>query len=346
MLLPYDQKKYSGVNMNWKKLLLVGIASVALPVTAQQYCCDYYDCCEEECFELYGDWLYWTVRECDLSYVWDTPVASTSSAGPLKAVDPDFTSGFRIGVIVPFCDWEFAAHYTCYDNCESDRTRSDTDTLFGTRLIVGTTQDAIDEARSKYDVDFNQFDLEFGRTFRPQYLCNTEVRTFGGARFAWIDRKLDTVYLDTATPRSTTIHQKVDNDLYGLYVGMGSETTLMGCFSLFGDFSVGAFAVSSDQSVFYQTLAAVTETEYDITSKNYYCAAANVNLSLGMGYTFCGFCDSDVMLAIGYEFHNWINLPGFISPQEVIAAERNLQLDQFSGSLGFDGLFVRLAVSF
>ena len=102
--------------------LMVGIAQS--PLTADN-CCPTYDCCENDCcidwcdgWTVYGDYLYWNVRKCNLDYAVQVNEAKEYAynwiypTGKLYAVDPNYTGGFRVGVSKTLCNGDIGVRYT------------------------------------------------------------------------------------------------------------------------------------------------------------------------------------------------------------------------------------------
>ncbi len=338
--------------MNWKKLILTGVIGLAAPLVAQQGSCNYDNsCCEsyrnDYCTNVFVDWLYWNVRDCGLDFVWDISETNQDGGdGHLRSINTDYESGFRVGAFAPYCGYEFGFVYTRYKSDCSGPTRatSTAGSLVGTKLIFENLQANINDAVGEYDVEFQQLDLAVGRHFQPQWLCNTDVTLGGGVRIAWIERDKNITYQDSSD--ITNIFQKVENDAYGLFLGMISDTQFCNCFSLFSDFSIAALVAETEQRVHYAGPGDLSTFDFVVRQECDYCPVVNVNLALGLGFDFSCFCDAVARLAVGYEFHNWISLPGFTDPFALPAVSKSLFLQKDNNNLGFDGLFVRLAINF
>ncbi len=337
--------------MKLKNLILSGLVTMAAPLIGQQYCCDYNNnCCDtgsDYCANVFVDWLYWNVRDCNLDFAATGDDATILEAsGRLVSVDTEYESGFRVGAFTPFCSYEIGFVYTRFHNdhnCDDVTRISQADgNLNSTALPEQVGLNAINEAESDYEVEFDQLDIAFVRHHQPQWLCNTNVTVGGGLRFAWIDRERNIEY--RSTNDNAKVFQKTENDLYGVFVGLATDTQFCECFSFLGEFSIAAFVAENERKTRVTSTLTSPVTDFFLEDDCGHCAVANINLALGLAFDFNCLCDACARLAVGYEFHNWLNLPNFISPQE--AVNNAWQLDRYYGSLGFDGLFLRLAVSF
>ncbi len=331
---------------------LVGMNATAYDGYSNCYddCCDCYD------FEIYADWLYWSVRRADLDFAvnYDASTTPEEAIGNVYEICPDYDSGFRVGGRVGCDDLYLEGIYTYYDTNSSRRAEG---TLAGTRDVppnAGLLPGAVLAARSTYDVNYQTGDLLVGYELG----CDCfEASIFGGFKYAHIDQCLGTRYADTVL--FDTLVDKVIQDVmvnaYGIDFGLGASYTLCGCFELFGRASVDILAADVERK--YRLESATTGADF-VTSVNLddscwrMASALNVQLGLGYDFTLDCLCCLQVNLAVGYEFHQWLGLPDFLDYQASIDDDgaaitvTNVTFDRHLQSLGFDGLFVRVGIGF
>ncbi|MCH9625178.1 MAG: hypothetical protein S4CHLAM123_03480 [Chlamydiales bacterium] len=302
-------------------------------------------CCQDSCWSgwsIYGDWLYWRVRNCGLDYALPGPVNQSSAslnAGKVFAVEPSYDSGFRIG-IAKECDcFYFDAFYTHYKNEESDKIATNNG-LSATR-VVGLTDAVIPAATAKYEIDYNVVDIVGGYSSNPCYCFQTMF--FGGFKYARIDQTYTALYFDPATPEDQPILVNQTNDMnaYGVDIGLGGEYAICNCLSAYGrlsyDILLGNFTRKMEQN-------ASTAFAGDFVDLRDECwrALSVVNLAIGISsdYQFCCSCLDSLTLALGYEFHKWIDMPNFYA---FGSADR---VDRTPAGFGIDGVTIRLALKF
>lgn len=334
--------------MFFKKTLGLALAMMALTAPIYSYsndCCDdCYDPCCTSGFTVYGDWLYWSPRKCTLDYA--LPYDGSNAIGKVHSVCPSYDNGYRIG-LSKTCDcWTYGINYTHYHSDErssvTDATNGD---LAGTRIIDNYTvlsQGSIQFAKAKWDLDYDVISLYAG--YNTTFNCVDTV-IFGGFKFAFIDQKLDTLYTATLSPGSQdAIYQKNCLDAYGLTIGLTPSYNLCGCLNAFGTFSYDILAGNFDRTFDYRTSTngGTTVLERARLKESCWNLLSVFNLSFGLRYDWMT-CDKNFFLALGYEFHHWVNGFGFLEHQN---ESGEITLDRYHDSLGFDGLFLRAGVSF
>jgi len=305
-------------------------------------------------FTLYGDWLYWKVRRCELDYVF--PCSGVLVAeGKSHSTNPCYDSGFRVGARAQICNWDFGARYTYYHTDDEARIIDPDGNIQPSRLHpAGNAQIGKNElkfADSTYDFDYDVVDIEFGRTIDTCY-CD-HLRFFGGVKLAYIDQKLFSCYSadpeykkgQPTTAESAAIWEKTNVDAYGLYAGGEGHWNLCGCFGAFGRIGGGALYGDFNRSV----LEKRTDDDTVIVNTKDCCAKLITNFEIGAGLEFvfntC-FC-GDWGIQVGYEFHHWGNMLDFIQfSGNDDTAEYPATTDRHSEDIGLDGVFVRLSASF
>lgn len=302
-------------------------------------------CCQDACWSgwsIYGDWLYWRVRNCGLDYALPGPVIDTGNAsnntGHVFAVEPSYDSGFRVG-ITKECDClYFDAFYTHYKSEESDETHSGT-ALTPTRVAaLGTT--AVLEAKAKYEIDYDVVDIVAGYSSNPCYCFQTIF--FGGFKYARIDQEFTSSYDDFSGSPPVLVKQTNDMNAYGVDLGFGAEYAIWNCFNAFGRFSydilLGDFTRKTEQNV---SATGISTNAVDVRDECWRSISV-INLAIGVSsdYQFCGSCIDSITLAVGYEFHKWIDMPNFFAFGSADRVDRN------PAGFGIDGVTIRLALKF
>jgi len=367
--------------MKMKQILFMGIVLLtANTVSAANYnynynnnhsynqCCDNQgcdvscnQCCDtgcNSCCDLCGDWVFsvdwlrWEAQRSGLDYAIKGKSNEDSDLpdGKIHSVDLDDDSGLRLALRKQCDCWDFGLIWTSFDSSKSNSVKSSQPNIFATRGVsktnVPTDRRALKYARSKYEVDLDVYDLEWGYTHN---LCGScvSVRPFVGFEIAHLDQKIGTVYAEDEEILSginaVKIREKIDMDAYGAYLGFQGNWNL-GCnFSLFGDFS-GAVLVG-DFDIKYAEIDFTSGDEGNVITrlKKSPCQGiSHWDAAIGLNYDFCECCGCvDFSLAIGYEIHQWKCLPDFIQTYE-----DDRLLNRNSSCLSFDGLFVRLNAAF
>lgn len=344
-----------------KSIFLLALAPLFLLSTAKaDY---YYDCCPPEycspefcapcsSWVVYGEWLYWRARRCQLDIAFDgLPTTSAdSSTGRVHSVEPSYDHGFRVGFQKYCGDLFLDAFYTYFRN---DETLSvvNTDGLVGTRLIPFSsviTQGGFDLAIGKWDIDYDTVDILVGYQWNRKKCFHPYI--FGGFKYASIDQKLRTTYSEPAelfTGDFDRIIQKLDMDAYGIDLGFGAKYSIFNCFNVFGRFSYDVLLGDFKRRFIYESFLVDTgETTRSIDLHDECWHSISVfNFLFGVGYEhlFTNCWCANLGISVGYEFHQWINQPDFLG---ILSASTMDQLDRHLQSLGFDGLFVRASLGF
>ncbi len=152
-----------------------------------------YDCCSSDCdsgFNVYADYLYWKVCESDISY---------SVEDTTHYLNPNYSSGWRIGGRYNCNSWDAGARYTDYSNTKKIKV-----------IRLPIEEELEEEHIQAFKFDWNVVDIELGYTL--SFDCDKySLRPFAGAKLAWIKDAYDDDYNDNFS--------KQDFDGYGLYLG-------------------------------------------------------------------------------------------------------------------------------
>ena len=346
-----------------KKLLLV---LTLLSMTAGLQARDMYynsydpcvvnDCCPNFCcdlggeFTVYGDYLYWRARRCELDYA--IPYDGNNYIGDVNHICPEYDNGFRVGGRYRFGDMDVEGKYTRYYSSSRDSVTDATNTnLAGTRRIDEfgpVSQGSIALAYADWDVHYDGvdallgYDMNVGNCF--------DFRLFGGFKYLSIEQNLNVLYsagtdITNDTNSFIHIHGDLDMDGYGLTFGFETRYTICDCFGIIGSFAYDVLASEFDRREVYLTTTDGGQNNTTRADLHDECwrTISGFNLAVGLSYDMqlCG-C-YDVFIAAGYEFHHYLNLADFIGFQ---SESGETTFDRQTDGLGFDGLFVRLGIGF
>lgn len=353
-------------------LLALGTAGVA---AADDFgsgnCCpknDSDDCCIPECmggWSIYGDLLYWNIRKCSLDYAWreeftdgSNDIPNEIGIGPAKAVEPDYDLGFRVGASKTCDCMTFGIRYTYYDNKET-ATMSDSGLNYqAARVLPGTRNDSytgdgstsyvesnFDFARSVYDVELNVIDIEVAKAFDMD--CGVCVSFFGGFRAAFLDQELSTEYgnLASITTDQTYVHEVVNFDAYGIYLGGEGTWSVCNGFGLFGRFGIATLVADFERSFLQKNINSSVDFAVAQVEDSMWCHINELEFVVAVEYEGCECMCIDWSIRFGYELHTWFNLADFLNfcgTNSGIEGHPARQKD----SIGFDGIFVRLGARF
>lgn len=301
----------------------------------------YADCCDPcDGWGVYADYLYWKTRRCDLDYAINSPLGSI--LGELHTVDLSYDSGFRVGVTKECNSVYFDVAYTHYRNKESANVSG---------LLLPTVGEifTVSSADANWDLDYDVVDLLAGYN-----LCTTgcfETHVVGGLKLAYVDQKFVTEYVSSINQAVERNTQSIDIDAYGVDLGLGSSLTFCQCLKFFGDCSVDFLWGKIDRKFLtdFRSANASEFTNFVNYKNDCWDLLSVLNLSIGIGYDhiFSNCWCADLGIAIGYEYHQWLGVPGFFGMKSDIISSRNYApVLPPANAFGFDGLFVRVNLGF
>ena len=261
--------------------------------------------------DLYVDWLYWKTRSNTF------PLTNLTLLNREVTLNPEYQSGFRLGLCKEYECLDFEIRYTFF---RPDANVSD----------IFEVDDQSVDAAIKWDLDYDQVDLIVGHKF---YLSNCWTsHVFGGFTWTRLDYDIDDKLDISDDPEQTAIASN-KMDAYGFNLGIDAHYQLWRCVNFFGAFWYNSLLANIDKESFVNTNLLFTSQAWEMISV--------LNLAFGFTYRYpiCSCMIRDVALSIGYEFHHWINLPGYLVPQLSISPVGINNLD-------FDGLFIRCNFGF
>ncbi len=325
------------------------------PCMENNSCCPNIDFCNGDFdFKIYGDYLYWRTRRCELDYAIPTTGNSTSGpfVGNVYTVCPEYDSGFRVGGIVGSGDLYLEGRYTYYQSSSEDSVVDSTGNLIGTRIVDdfpgGASQGAFNFARADYSVHYHAvdallgYDMDVGRCF--------DFHLFTGFKGLFIEQKFNVLYSDAEDidgPANTysSINDKIELDGYGLTLGFDMVYHVYDCIGLTGSFAYDVLAGNTDRHFSYRNTTDGGQNFTDNANLRDECwrTISGLNLAIGMQYE-TRICNCyDVVLGAGYEFHHYLNFSDFLALQ---SESGETTFDRQTDGIGFDGLYVRLGIGF
>lgn len=311
------------------------------------------DCCPTPCcaeWKVYGDWIYWNTRRCQLDYATPFDSIATTAIGNVSSVCPGYESGFRVGISRECGNTFYDLFYTYYRPDASDTTTNVDGNLAGSRIVENFTAlipGTIALAKGKWNLDYDEVNLLMGYK-----LCSrpcVESYVVGGFKYASIDQDFESFYSETAdiTTNVDKVKESIDLNAYGVNFGLKGKYTFCKCFNLFANASHDVLLGDFNRKFTYDTSidGGTTFTQSVNLKDESWCMLGVYNLAFGLGYdmSFKGCWCADLSFSVGYEFHQWVNTLDFLDYQN---ESQEITFDRHLQSLGFDGLFVQLSVGF
>ena len=222
-------------------------------------------------YSAYVDYLYWQVNRGGLSFGDSSSSSSSSSSSCGQRFHcPDYDSGYRLGVVAHYKNWDFGVRYTslCTD------------------IKIGREDSCESSHHDKYSFDYRVCDIELGYSC---CLCGDfTLRPFAGAKLAWIDEKLhfDGCY-------------KFDNNSYGLYIGFEGRWNICNFSSCGYDIPVSLVTRGTTGVL----RSSFKYGDYHCGKECLYTPYHDAFAGLDFTYSGCGSCDMN--LQVGYEIQYW-----------------------------------------
>ncbi len=194
-----------------------------------------------------GDFIYWTARTDNLSYVMTGVGNSITSVGKGSTKYPDWSwnPGFKagIGLNLPHDSWDVCAEYTWYYSSASNTSDTSGNGMLPTWDIANSNtliqnNDSIVQARGEWDIHFYAIDVSLGRNyFISRFLM---LRPFVGFKGNWIDQDYSVRYNIETTPIDTSLKMENNQDCWGVGLRSGLKTAwhIDPSWSLYGDFAL------------------------------------------------------------------------------------------------------------
>lgn len=206
---------------------------------------------EAACVTANVDYLYWHASQSDMNYALTVEDIDTFANMSANFQRSDWASGVRLGVgyAMP-CSWDSRFTWTRFHNSVFGQTASHF--ILANQLLSITAGDLFiggegveaGPAKSRWDLNFDKFDLNFGGT-----LCNGRVFFFHpaiGITGIIVNQSQHISYdnfIDTFTERRANVTVKQVNNFWGIGPSAGFDSALrVGCgFSLVGQCTFSAY---------------------------------------------------------------------------------------------------------
>lgn len=302
-------------------------------------------CCPPEKCTAWGafaDFLYLKARDVDVVYARTVDGCIPGLAtprGPLAAVQPSYSPGFRAGFFYGWDDSSVVATYTWFNSNAHDTTHAGDNRVIQALITLPGTQNCASNSNlvdAEYGIDFHLIDLDFRHAFCSG--SNYSVDYILGVRYAHLDQDFRANFNILGT---TTVESQIRFDGVGPRVGLAGERIACNGLLVYGR-GTAAFLAGHFNSTYEQrnNFAGVQgNLEYDNDR-----IVPLLDMEVGVGWASkCG----RFRVEAGYYVMGWFNVlttPGLI---------RGVQQNEFSGTgdvlretLGFDGFTVRAAVKF
>lgn len=290
----------------------------------------------------------------------------TLGKGRPKDIEPEYSSGFRIAWNKSCSDWYAGIRYTYYRQDESSSFKVGEIPYTPSRMhpdIKGfVDRTNITSASSSFDLNLDEVDIQAGKTWDNKCYA---VTFFGGVKGGFICQEINTKYRGlsvitseenggyTRNPPDDRIHtvkEKVDMNAYGLFIGTEAEYQLCGKIGLIGRVSTGILNGHFDRKFIEKEFTDPDNPEPLFPEKllvnvkdDFWSLVNYYEMAAGISYEMCNGSCADWTIHLGYEFHQWGNMCGFM--QFLDHHEKGI-INRSTESLGFNGLFLRVFATY
>lgn len=300
-------------------------------------------CCGP-CWQFFGDYLYLRPRNAGVEYA--VPINGPISAGQIPiqegrtaAVNPQFDSGFRVGVGTAFDQCSMiSATYTRYENRVHDNISTDAPLVIRSMVMHPSSLDAEADwlaASARQDISFEMADLDFRRIFYENDCASLSYLV--GIRYANLEQRFRSQF-------ESIITENVDTDVNfdGAGLRLGLEGERRSCFhnlflygkgyaSLLGGEFRGTYLQSSIND------PVVAQTDWSEAR-----LVSILECEVGLGWASPG---GHFRASAGYLISGWLNVVKSGDFITAVQANNYRGVDRVDGNgLAFDGLVTRVEV--
>ncbi len=295
-------------------------------------------CCCGPMWRFFGDYLYLRPRSAEVTYAvpFDGPVTPEGDVpvqvGRIGLVDPDYSSGFRVGFdrIISDCA-SLGVAYTQLDSDTLDTMTVEAPIVIRSMVIHPSTPNAATDwlsATADYRVDFKLADLDY----RCVFSCS-ERHTLNyliGARYACLEQDLQTTFTEIGTEY---INTNIDFDGGGIRLGLeGERYALCSGWLVYGR-ATASFVAGDFRASYFQGNS--FDPEIVNTTWKAGRLVSILDLELGIGWSTPG---GRLRLTGGYMVNSWFNT---VTTADFIGAVQRNDFTDLDDTLTFDGLVVR-----
>ncbi|MCE9530425.1 MAG: hypothetical protein K8T89_04735 [Planctomycetes bacterium] len=280
-----------------------------------------------------AEYLLLRPRQRTLDYALIDAVNDITPRGDLQSVRYDTRSGLRAGLGYRFAEsgWDVGFFYTYLHSRGNEFARAPAGgLLYPTLTRPGLTDSALTAiARSR--LDYNIYDFEFGKTMNVDEW--TQIRLYGGVRFASIRQSLNATY-NGRLADSAFAESRSNFEGAGPILGTEFRWKVVKNFSVFTKAS-GGLIYGRNRSALFETNNGGGTVYTDVASLDRPIVPM-IGLALGATWQYRGFSFTG-----GYQAVNWFSLvqrPTLIddfSEGKTLPRTSDLSLDGFFFQLGF-----------
>ncbi|MFA6118425.1 MAG: Lpg1974 family pore-forming outer membrane protein [Parachlamydiales bacterium] len=269
---------------------------------------------------------------------------------------PAFKAG--LGYHFNYDNWDSFIEYTRINSCmnsivnlgDSGGFLNDFWSLQG---VTGVYFTNFSEAKSKWNLDFNVFDFNFGRTYYNG--TKLKFKAHYGLKVGWINQKEKAESNFPADPFNLFVTAKFKSEswLIGPRAGICSDWDLCKNFRFFGNGAI---------SIFYQKFYRITDREVNklllgdglwAMAADYSNSMINSSLEGIIGFGYGSYFDRNkwhIDLAIGYEMQLFFNqnMMRYLqqTQNDVLLGQQSVKIVSKAGNLMFHGLNITAKIEF
>ncbi len=298
-------------------------------------------CCDCPCWRVFAEYLMLRPRNEGVEYA--VPVNGPIVAGtvplqigPTAAVDPNFQSGFQVGVerLIDECS-SISLSYEYYRNEVNNGPVTATTPLVLRPMVFNpSSADAASDfssAAAHEGLEFNLVDLDYHHNL---WSCDgSSINYLFGMRYAQLGQEFDATFTSIISAAANT---NIEFDGVGLRFGLDGERKIGGGFFVTAmantNFLGGQFTGS-----YLQGNTNNPEVAYTTWEEARFVTILEAGLSIGWQS-----CNGRIRTSLGYVVSDWLNV---VKPSDFIAS---MQANQYTGtnqvgntSLVFDGVTAR-----
>ena len=281
-----------------------------------------------------GEYLYLKPRRDAFDFAVLSPTSNIAT-GTVESLSWRWESGLRAGGGYRLGQgWEVDATYTyLHSNANQSLSRPTAQgTIFATLTHPGLIEQA-DTALGTSGFKYNVIDGEFARRFEVG--DSSEVRVFGGGRFAWIDQSLDAFY-DGGDARSAHVSSPIDFQGAGIRAGGEACWKMPWGFSVFARGS-GSLLVGDFHTSLLETNNGGATTNVNV-SRGFEKMVPVAELAAGLTWQY-----RNLRMSGGYELTNWF---GLVDSPDFVDDVHQGKLSRRGGDLSLEGFAFRVMMNF
>jgi hypothetical protein len=284
------------------------------------------------------DFIWWKPCLDNVDYAADVITGDDFTELNYKSLCSDWTPGVKASIGRPsfYYDWGFIGTYTFIESDKHSSIEGDeiVSPLFHPSIIG---DDVFNEASASFQVCYQEWDLL--ATYDMSYYPRTLFTPFLGVAGIYLEQNLD---LDLSN--DTDSFESDWDSVYwgvGLRAGAQYQFLLTRCLRFYSVFNATLLAGEADNEYDQTT---TEEIDFDDDS----CCLFVSGFSILAGFLYdTSFCDVDFTLRLGYEFHQWHNIPNH---RIFLGSNSAEQVSHGSNSstrtLAYHGLFAGIGMTF